>query len=70
MNTIRLLIFLASAAAIFQPVGTSAQAQAPPTITVGGAPNTYNLTWSGVAGRVYFLQISTDLETWEFSPMV
>ena len=35
-----------------------------------GAAGTWNADWQGVAGRTYFSQWSTDLETWNYAPLM
>ena len=63
--------FLISAfvTAIFLPMGAMAQTpQALPDITSGSSSST--MTWNGVAGRVYFIQTSTDLANWTYAPLV
>ena len=35
-----------------------------------GAAGTWNASWQGVAGRTYFSQWSTDLETWNYAPLM
>lgn len=44
--------------------------QATPTIFESATPNTYHIAWPGVAGRLYFIQVSTDLHTWIYAPFV
>lgn len=34
------------------------------------APGTFAADWEGVAGRVYFMQWSLDLETWFYAPLI
>jgi hypothetical protein len=47
-----------------------AQSQANPQITALPTPNSFQLTWPGVAGRLYFIECSTDLQTWTYLPDV
>ncbi len=35
-----------------------------------GLENTFAADWQGVAGRVYFMQWSLDLETWFYAPFI
>lgn len=35
-----------------------------------GLENTFAADWEGVAGRVYFMQWSLDLETWFYAPFI
>ncbi len=44
--------------------------QANPQITALPAANTYQITWPGENGRLYFIQFSTDLQTWTYAPAV
>lgn len=34
------------------------------------APGTFAADWQGVAGRIYFMQWSLDLETWFYAPFI
>lgn len=46
-------------------------AQQPPvTVSQGAGPNDYNVDWDGVAGRFYTLQVSVDMQTWVFCPVI
>ena len=47
-----------------------AQSQANPQITALPTPNSYQATWPGMAGRLYFIEFSTDLQTWTYAPAV
>jgi Bacterial TSP3 repeat len=55
-------------------LSTSALAQyAPqdtPCMSATSSPGVFTLTYPSVAGRVYFLQVSTDLQTWNYCPVV
>jgi hypothetical protein len=35
-----------------------------------GLQGTYNVDWQGVAGRIYFMQWSLDLQTWFYAPFI
>lgn len=60
---------LGSIAAILLAVQSTAGAdpQPPPVLTPNPAGG-WDLTWSGVPNRIYFIQSSVDLVTWEFEP--
>ncbi len=42
----------------------------PPVIFTQGLQGTFAADWQGVAGRIYFMQWSTDLVTWEYTPFL
>lgn len=42
----------------------------PPLLFAQGLQGTFNADWEGVAGRTYFAQFSTDLETWHYAPFI
>jgi hypothetical protein len=70
----KFLLILLCLMALLPPTGPlHAQepvAQASPVVSpvAGGAG--FSITWPGVAGRVYFIQMSTDLVTWHYAPAV
>lgn len=69
----RFALFLDGAAvytALMAAPSAQAQTQENPQITALAPPNTYQITWPGVSGRLYFVQFSTDLQTWTYAPTV
>lgn len=50
-------------------LGATSQPQPQISITQG-ANGTWNIDWSGVALRTYFLEWSLDLVTWQYAPLV
>lgn len=63
------ILTLAPVAFLMGPV-TAAPAPQPPVIFTHGLENTFAADWEGVAGRIYFMQWSTDLVAWEFTPFL
>lgn len=58
-------------AALVLPMAAIAQApQEQPVLGPGNVPNSTSMTWLGVAGRVYFVQCSPDMEHWDYTPIV
>lgn len=58
-------------ALILVPLTARAQVdQELPVLGPGTVANTSKITWLGVAGRVYFIQISTNLQSWSYAPLV
>lgn len=42
-----------------------------PQVILGQGPaGSWNADWEGVAGRTYFLQCGTNLESWQFAPII
>lgn len=49
----------------------TAQTPAQPQVTLTAtAPGTWNAAWLGIDKRTYFLQRSTDLQTWSYIPLM
>ena len=70
MKQLTVLVAAAAGLLIFADFSEAQTPQATPTIAPTATPNTYQIAWPGVAGRVYFVQVSTDLQTWLFAPVV
>jgi Bacterial TSP3 repeat len=66
----RFLYFISLITALASSALAQYAAQDTPCITATSSPGVYTLTYPSVAGRVYFLQISTDLQTWNYCPVV
>jgi hypothetical protein len=56
-------------AIVIAPISAEPDPQPPVTLT-RCAFETYAADWEGVAGRVYFMQWSTDLATWSYCPFM
>lgn len=39
-------------------------------VSPGAGANDYDVDWEGVAGRFYTLQVSVDMQTWEYCPLI
>lgn len=60
---------LAPLALLLGPVAADMAPQ-PPVSFTQAAPGTFAADWQGVAGRVYFMQWSLDLQTWLYAPFI
>ncbi len=74
----RIFLFLVAAWLYLVPVPMSLRAQSSvpaaaqvlPSITRASVANAYQITWPSVNGRTYFVQMSTNLQTWTYCPFV
>jgi hypothetical protein len=70
MKTIgKTITVLIPAAFLIGPISADMAPQ-PQVIFTLGLENTFAADWQGVAGRVYFMQWSLDLETWFYAPFI
>jgi hypothetical protein len=61
----------ALASAVFLLASVSADMAPQPGLVFSRVPeNTFAADWQGVAGRVYFMQWSLDLESWFYAPFI
>ena len=68
MKSLRKLLFVACIA--FSLGGASADPLGQQLTFTPAGGTTWNIDWSGVTGRTYFIQWSLDLETWAYAPVV
>lgn len=65
----RILILAAMSVLFFQRAKADLAPQPQASFTQG-ASGTWNLDWTGVAGRTYFIQYSVDLVNWQYFPVM
>lgn len=70
MKTLGKTIAALIPAAILAEAVSAAPAPQPLVAFTQGLENTFAADWEGVAGRVYFMQWSLDLETWFYAPFI
>lgn len=68
MKSLRNLLF---AACIAFPIGIATSDPLGQQLTfTPGAGTTWDIDWTGVSGRTYFIEWSLDLESWSYAPVV
>ena len=65
----RTIFTLAPVAFLMGPISADPAPQ-PPVIFTQGLQGTFAADWQGVAGRIYFMQWSTDLIAWQYAPFL
>jgi|LakMenEpi03Aug12_release.lakeMendotaPanAssembly.Ray.scaffolds.fasta_scaffold659512_2 hypothetical protein len=65
------LLFLVLALSCLTPMQALSQTpHAQVILEPGTGGNVYQIKWEGVAGRVYSIQTSLDLQTWAYAPVI
>ncbi len=65
----KFMVTLMSVALLSGP-GFAEMAPQPQVVFSKGLENTFAADWQGVAGRVYFMQWSLDMQTWLYAPFI
>lgn len=63
------ILTLAPVAFLIVPIA-AVPAPQPPVIFTQGLQGTFAADWQGVTGRIYFMQWSTDLTSWQYTPFL